>query len=70
MKNVKCTFSIGWLRRELIKDYGLNFSTNAVAEIHVEAIHVLESSLEAGRRISVKEAVDIACSSLGYMLMD
>ena len=66
----RVSFSIDWLARRLSVVYGRNFTRPCTAEIYVEMVHNLESSLAAGTPCSVIQALDMALLTLGYMQVE
>ena len=64
---IRVSFNIDWLARRLSVVYGRDFTRQCTAEIYVEVVHNLESSLTAGTPVSVTQALDMALLTLGYM---
>ena len=68
--NIRISFSIDWLARRLSVVYGRNFTRQCSAELYVEVVHNLESSMTAGTPVTVNTAIDMALLTLGYMQME
>ena len=70
MIDVKVSFSMDWLKRHLRRRYSRGFSEACAHEVYVESVHNIESALTAGIAIPIKDAVCMACCTLGYMDID
>ena len=70
MIGVKVSFSVNWLRRHLRRRYSRDFSDSCTLEVYSETVHNIESALTAGIAIPIKDAVCMACCTLGYMDID
>ncbi len=65
--NVQVEINARWVHGTLQKHFGLNVASSFVMDVTREAVHVLESALNAGHSVSLGEAVSEALDTLGYM---
>ena len=65
--NVRVQISTRWVHGTLQTQFGLNVASSFVLDVTREAVHVLESSLNAGHAVSLGEAVAEALDMHGYM---
>ena len=70
MIDVKVSFSVTWLKQHLRRRYSRGFSEACTREVYDESVHNIESALTAGIAIPIKDAVCMACCTLGYMDID
>ena len=70
MIDVKVSFSLSWLKHHLRWRYSRRFSEACAREVYDESVHNIESALTAGIAIPIKDAVCMACCTLGYMDID